>query len=176
MPSSVPSSPTDSLTVSACCSGPVGARFEPEAAVTTAPNRWNAAGEPTIYLAGDPGVAIAEVGRHWHEQDKRLVLWRVDLSLSTVADLRRPDVRSALAVPDDPMWFLDRGHCQALARRQRSAGCEGLIVPSVAFLDDWDRWTAVVFADRVAPSRAVRAARPIAEIGSTEASRSRSWA
>ena len=27
-------------------------------------NRWNDQGQPTLYLAGDPGILIAECGRH----------------------------------------------------------------------------------------------------------------
>ncbi len=39
---------------------PAGARYTGRATA----NRWNAAGEPTLYLAGDVGVAIAEFARH----------------------------------------------------------------------------------------------------------------
>ena len=30
-----------------------------------ADNRWNTPGQPTLYLAGDEGVLIAEWGRHF---------------------------------------------------------------------------------------------------------------
>ena len=33
----------------------------------SADNRWNAQGEPTVYLASDRGVALAELARHFHE-------------------------------------------------------------------------------------------------------------
>lgn len=33
----------------------------------SADNRWNEPGEPTVYLASDRGVALAELARHFHE-------------------------------------------------------------------------------------------------------------
>jgi RES domain-containing protein len=139
------------ITTSALCSGPPTDRLDITDLVTTDGNRWSGPGEPTLYLAGDVGVALAEVGRHWDATEDREAIWRVRLALTSAVDLRREDVRAAVGVPEDPRWFLDRGRCRALAARFRTAGCDGMIVPSVAFLDDLDRWNAVVFVDRAAP-------------------------
>ena len=146
-------------------SGPASDRFDVHRLVTTDGNRWSGPGEPTLYFAGDPGVALAEVGRHWDPGSGRQALWEAQLTLSAAVDLRREEVRSAAGVPQDPRWFLDRGRCRDLAIRFRKAGCDGLIVPSVAFLDDLDRWNAVVFVDRAEPlDVVVRGARRVAEL------------
>jgi RES domain-containing protein len=130
------------------CSGPASTDLDVASLVSTAGNRWSAAGDPTVYLAGDTGVAMAEVGRHWPQDAGRMCLWQVRLELAAALDLRDPRVRSSAGVPEDPRWFLDRSRCQGLAGRCREAGLDGVIVPSVAFLDDMGRWNVVVFADR----------------------------
>ena len=149
----------------AVCSGPATESLDVADLVTTDGNRWSASGEPTLYLAGDVGTALAEEGRHWEPGSGQICLWHVRLELSAAVDLRRPEIRSAVGVPDDPRWFLDRPRCRELASRLRQGGFDGLIVPSVAFLDDLQRWNAVVFADG-APELAqqVRAPRPIARL------------
>jgi RES domain-containing protein len=136
------------LVTTAWCSGPLADVLDVEALVTTDANRWSDAGEPTLYLASDPGVALAEVGRHWEPGATRQALWRMDVRFGDAVDLRRSEARAAAGIPDDPRWYLDRERCRDLARRLRAAGCDGLIVPSVAFLDDLSRWNAVVFVDR----------------------------
>jgi RES domain-containing protein len=152
---------------SAVCSGPPSDHLEVETLVTTDANRWSDAGEPTLYLAGDVGIALAEVGRHWESESDsgQLCLWQVRLDLAAAVDLRRPEVRSAVGVPDDPRWFLDRGRCRELAGRFRQSGIRGLIVPSVAFLDQADRWNAVVFVDDASELRQiVRMPRPVVRV------------
>lgn len=143
----VPASP---LSVSACSTGPAGTRPDPETLVTRGTNRWSREGEPTIYLASDPGVALAELGRHWDEQSGDVAVWTVTLELAAAADLRDASVRARLGVPDDPSWIFDVERCQSLASRVREAGThDGIVVPSVAMLDDPARWNAVVFVDRL---------------------------
>jgi hypothetical protein len=115
-------------------------------------------------------VALAELGRHWEEQQDATAVWSVTLSLGAAADLRDPTVRSSLGLPGDLTWILDKERCHAVATRLRSDGThDGLVVPSVAFLDDPGRWNAVVFVDRQtrpldavirAESRVARLARP----------------
>ena len=137
-----------SVSGDAVCSGPGVERLVLTDLVTTDPNRWNREGEPTLYLAGDLGVALAELGRHHREPGGTLRIWRVRLSLDAALDLRDDPTRGALGVPDDPRWYLDRDRCRDLAARARATpGCDGLIVPTVAVLDDPQRWNAVVFAD-----------------------------
>jgi RES domain-containing protein len=128
--------------------------------VTTDGNRWSRPGERTIYLASDKAVALAEFARHL-EPDAPLVagLWTVDVRLDCVVDLRaeRPNA--------DPRWLLDRERCRSLAARFRARGVEGLIVPSVAFLDQREHWNLVVFADRLESlERLIAAPRPLGSL------------
>jgi RES domain-containing protein len=149
----------------AVCSGPATEYLDVADLVTIDGNRWSASGEATLYLAGDVGTALAEVGRHWKPGSGQICLWHVRLELAAAVDLRRPEVRSAVGVPDDPRWFLDRGRCRELASRVRQGGFDGVIVPSVAFLDDLERWNAVVFADQASRlAQQVRGPRPIASL------------
>jgi RES domain-containing protein len=152
--------------------GEPAARFEPEKAITIEGNRWSAAGEPTIYLAGDIGVALAEFARH-APADRALEgrVWAIELRLDAAIDLRREDVRSRLGVADDPRWYLDRERCRSLGSRLRSRGnCDGLVVPSVAMLDQVSRWNAVVFVDRLRgqASVACKPLRTVVDIAPTE--------
>lgn len=142
---------TTGLVETAYYAGPAVRKLDPEMMTTTDGNRWSAPGEPTIYLASDLGVALAEFARHapsHHAPDAHV--WSVDLRLDAAIDLRRDDVRSRLGVADDPRWFLDPERCRSFAKRVREPhGSDGLIVPSVAMLDETSRWNAVVFVDRL---------------------------
>jgi RES domain-containing protein len=134
----------------ASISGPAASTLDLERLVTTDPNRWNGRGKPTLYAGRDAGVALAEFGRHWRDEHDPSCVWSIRLHLTSVLDLRQPEVRADLGLPADSTWFLDRGACSSLADRVRAAGAhDGLIVPSVAFLDDMERWNAVIFADRL---------------------------
>jgi RES domain-containing protein len=116
--------------------------------VSDRPNRWNAEGEPTIYLSGDAALALVESGRHPDDLAARSRLIEVDLRLAMAIDLRDPDVGGALELPAEPTWILDRGQTRCIALSLRRSGwCEGLIVPSAGTLDQRERWNAVVFAD-----------------------------
>lgn len=123
-------------------------------------DRWNNPGEPTLYLALDPGVAIAEAGRH-HEPDaggtescQRLL--RLDVATDELLDLRDPSTTDSLRIDGAPFAFLDRSRARALASRVRRHGrAKGLIVPSAAFLDDPSRGNLVLFAERTGPVEGV---------------------
>jgi len=58
----------------------------------------------------------------------------------------------------DPVnsWILDIGKTQAAGSYllSQAAGLQGIIVPSVAFLDDHARFNVVVFRDAIDPGRA----------------------
>lgn len=120
------------------------------------PERWSGPDEPTIYLAGDVGVALAELGRHTPglpgsgepEQRRRLIRVRVDLD--RVLDLTRVETLDALRIDGAPWAFTDPERARAIARQVRASGdCEGMLVPSVAFLDQPERWNVVIFAERL---------------------------
>lgn len=79
-------------------------------------------------------------------------MWAVDVRLDEVLDLREAATRETLGLPDGRWWVLDRDRCLALARSVRTGSCGGLIVPSVALLDQPERWNAVVFAESLRTS------------------------
>jgi RES domain-containing protein len=119
-------------------------------------DRWNPPGRPTAYLASDPGVVLAEFGRHRGQGEPENTCRIVRLgfgpeelgSLDGLVDLRDPAVLGALAVRGAPVAFLDRTLARDVARRLRAdPGCRGLVVPSMAFLDQPERCNVVVFAD-----------------------------
>jgi RES domain-containing protein len=140
--------------------------------VTTDGNRWSRPGEPTIYLGSDKAVALAEFARHL-ELDSPVVagLWTVDVQLDCVVDLRS-DARSNATLAEDPRWLLDRERCRSLAAKFRARGAQGLIVPSVAFLDQREHWNLVVFADRLESlERLIAEPRPLGSLRPTDMSR-----
>jgi RES domain-containing protein len=123
-------------------------------------NRWNDEGDRTLYLAGDQGVAVAEFGRHLQSDrspDRRLVsqarqIFRLSVVLERVLDLRDPPVHDALSLVDAPRCFLDKGLARATARYiRRATSAQAILVPSVAFLDQIDRWVLVLFIESLPP-------------------------
>jgi RES domain-containing protein len=142
------------LRTDAFCQAESDGQFDLERLVSTdGGNRWSSRGQPTVYLAGDIGVATVECGRHLpafdHEAIER-AYWRVELDAERMLDLRRDDVRMAIGVYGAADWLLDRRRCREIATRIRATGdCQGIVVPSVGFIDDPDRWNAVLFADRL---------------------------
>jgi RES domain-containing protein len=116
--------------------------------VTIEGNRWSRVDEPTVYLAGDPSLALAEFARHGPPDGMpEGLIWSVDVRLEAIVDVRDPESR--LAAEEPPRW-LDHDWCHALAGRLRGqGGCDGLVVPSAALLDRPERWNLVVFVDRL---------------------------
>jgi RES domain-containing protein len=121
-------------------------------------NRWNNAGEPTFYIAGDRAVAVAEFARHLREDFSSTLgpvlteraLYRLQLRLQSILDLRDPDVRRSLGLPDDFRQFLDAAYARATATFiRRTSEAEALLVPSMAFLDDPTRWNLVLFLEKL---------------------------
>jgi RES domain-containing protein len=127
-------------------------------------HRWNEPGEPTLYLAGDPRVVLVEFARHYeHDRapgagrgTKPRRLYSLRVQVDRMLDLREPAAWSALVLSNAPYCFLERPTCRAIARYLRTATtAQGLLVPSVALLDDLERWVAVLFLERLPaePSR-----------------------
>jgi RES domain-containing protein len=116
-------------------------------------DRWNRAGEPTLYLALDPGTALGELARHV-DVVPGMPPWRrrvlgLSVDVDGLADLRRADVRARFGVDGEPAAFRDRELARDVARRVRQDdACAGLLVPSMTFLDDPARGNLVVFVDR----------------------------
>jgi RES domain-containing protein len=131
-------------------SGPASPCLTVEEMLTTEGNRWSGQGEPTIYLAGDYGVALAEYGRHAPPEPVTARVWPVRVELAAVLDLRTCGPDGLSRAETDPTWVLDRAACARLATTLRSSGgCEGLLVPTVAMLDRAERWNLVIFAERL---------------------------
>ena len=140
---------------------PAGSRYDvldTRFAGLAADNRWNETGEPAFYLAVDLGVALAEYARHLHEDAgfagtppvHERAIFQVDVELAAILDLRDAHVQSAIGLHGGARRFLDREVARATARfLRRTTSAEGLLVPSVAFLDDSSRWNLVVFLDKL---------------------------
>jgi RES domain-containing protein len=121
-------------------------------------NRWNEPGEPTLYLAGDPGVLVAEWGRQLGSSFSddvaastiERIEYRLHLRLERVLDLRVANVSSWFGLDDPAVGTADREVTRAAAARIRATtDAQALLVPSVAFLDDLSRWNLVVFLERM---------------------------
>ncbi len=121
-----------------------------------ADNRWNTTAEPSLYMAGDPGVVIAEWGRNFgHRRTEEIgefsverTVFRLTPRLNSVLDLRVSSVAAALGANDAPACFTDRSVAQTTATLVRATtSANAIIVPSIAFLDDLTRWNLVVFLD-----------------------------
>jgi RES domain-containing protein len=121
-------------------------------------NRWNKPGDPTLYLAGDEGVLIAEWGRHFSldrsktlrpDTDERAV-YRLSLMIDRLLDLRQSAAWEALSLAGAPGCFLDLPVARAISQFIRqTTPAQGLIVPSAAFLDRLDRWCLVLFLEKL---------------------------
>jgi len=152
----------ESLDAPAYCHGPLDRPFEHDALISAdGGNRWSRRGEPTIYLSGNLGTAVVELGRHAGGPTGRVpvspatgrierTVWSVTLHLERVLDLRAPEVRTALRLPDQPHWVLDVRRTREIAAVVRSSGeVDALRVPSAGLVDRADRWNIVVFADEL---------------------------
>jgi RES domain-containing protein len=124
----------------------------------SADNRWNDQGASTLYLAGDVGVIIDEFGRHFAQSRAQGLrsgvtarrVYRLDLALDGVLDLRDPQLWQVLSLQNAPYCFLDRSIARATANFLRSAtSALALLVPSMAFLDQLDRWVLAVFLEKL---------------------------
>lgn len=123
-----------------------------------ADNRWNAAGQPTLYLARDRGVALAEMARHLRDdrtprlmrQANRRQVYRFTLSFEHTLDLTDPAVCAALSIPDAPQRFLHKPAARATAQFIRElTRAQAVFVPSVAFLDRPEAWVLAVFLEKL---------------------------
>jgi len=140
---------------------PAGARFDVldfRYAGRGAENRWNEPGQSTLYLAGDEGVLIAEWGRHFaSDRTPRLrqsvverQVFRLSLTVDHVIDLRTQAVWQELSLDNAPYCFADVGIARATATFiRRTTIAQGMVVPSMGFLDDLDRWCLVLFLDKL---------------------------
>ena len=122
-------------------------------------NRWNEAGTPTFYFASDIAVVVAEFGRHIQaelpggqpERQARDV-WKVPISLDRLIDFRDPTASASIGLSKIDAWIGEIDRTQATARYVRQhADVQGLLAPSMGFLDDTAKWNVVVYLDRIDP-------------------------
>jgi RES domain-containing protein len=136
-------------------------------------NRWNEPGTPALYLAADLGVCSAENARHLAESPFGAVgrtgrdVYAIDVILESTIDLREESARQATGLDGPVSVFLDRARCRAAASiaRKGDSTIQAVVVPSMAFLDDFNRWTLVVYLDRVDPGALISRVRYAGWIG-----------
>lgn len=122
-------------------------------------NRWNVHGERTLYLGGDPVLAIAEFTRHLQLDRSPLLIpqalerdvFALKTALDRVLDFRDQRVLQALSITGAPDCFKAISLARAAAQliRYGATRAQAIIVPSMAFLDDPNRWVMVRFLDNL---------------------------
>ena len=127
-------------------------------AARSSQNRWNTQGAPTLSLAGDEGVLIAEWGRHFAVRREpgmeRIAIERqvfqLELTLDHVLDFRSASVCDALSLANTPWCFADSDLARATAQFVRNTtDAQGILVPAMAFLDDPSRWCLAIFLEKL---------------------------
>jgi len=124
----------------------------------SAENRWNVSGEPTLYLAKEKDVALAEYARHYQvnrtpglaAKTYRRKVYRFEVRLNHVLDLTDPHVWQALSLADAPHCFKDKSVARATANFIRNTTTtQGILVPSMACWADLTRWCLVLFLEQL---------------------------
>jgi RES domain-containing protein len=118
--------------------------------------RWHWRGQPTLYLATDPGVAVAEFARHiavdrgGNLVPARRAVYQLGVRLARTVDLRDASVLELIGRDDAPHCWLDERIARAVATFFRDAlRVEAILVPSVAHLDATDRFNLVCFLENL---------------------------
>ncbi len=121
-------------------------------------NRWNVLGEPTLYLAQEKDVALAEYARHFQisrspglgKLTYKRKVYRFKVELDAIIDLRDRAVCRALSLTKAPACFSDKKIARSTATFLRNTTlAQAILVPSIAFLDDLDKWCLVVFLEKI---------------------------
>lgn len=123
-------------------------------------NRWNTPGEPTLYLASDRAVVLAEFARHYRHDTSPGVapqtvarqIYRLQVEIGHLLDLRDPRTVAALSLGDAPHCFREKRMARAIGRYVRTTSpAQAVLVPSMGFLDEPDHWVAVLFLEKLPP-------------------------
>lgn len=121
-------------------------------------NRWNVAGESTLYLAKEKNVALAEYARHFKvdrtpelaAQTYRRQVFRFKVELNHVLDLRNALVWKKLSLETAPDCFKDKNIARSTANFIRNTtSTQAIVVPSIAFLDNLEQWCLVLFLEKL---------------------------
>lgn len=127
-------------------------------------NRWNVKDEPTLYLASEKDVALAEYARHFEvarneglskKVHKRKV-YRFNIELSHTLDLCNTSVCNTLSLTDAPSCFTNIKIARATANFLRNATqVQAIFVPSIAFMDNVTKWCLVIFLEKLNPDHII---------------------
>ncbi len=121
-------------------------------------NRWNVEGQPTLYLASEKDVALGEYARHLKidrsgeltAQTQSRRVWRLELTLDLIIDLRTPQLWQELSLQNPPFCFLDIEQARAVAQLVRkTTTAKAILLPSMAFLDKPECWVMAVFLEKL---------------------------
>ena len=124
-------------------------------------NRWNHAGEPTLYLASDLGVAVGEYSRHLQLNRSPLQsprtthrrFYQLSVEAEAVLDLRDARLCGALRLENEDggiRWYFDKKRSRAVGAYLRHVTqAKGLLVPAMTALDDPEKWNLVLFLDKL---------------------------
>jgi hypothetical protein len=78
-------------------------------------------------------------------------VFRYQLRLDAVIDLRDSVNCDALGMPEHPARYMNPEIATwAASKLRKDTPAQAMLVPSVAFLDDFTRWNLVVFLEKVA--------------------------
>ena len=120
--------------------------------------RWNPPNSfATIYLALERRTAISEFNRMAARSGRRPQdftprrLYRFELRLRRLVDLRPPEARSAVDLSDADILGDDPAACQAVGEAAETLGREGIIAPSAT----GSGVVLAVFFDRLGPDAAI---------------------
>jgi hypothetical protein len=121
-------------------------------------NRWNVGGEPTLYFGDGRATVMAEWDRHLREDRGKTIahytrprdLYKLRIRVKCLLDLRAAETWQALSLLNAPTCFLDRAVARATAQFVRkTTGAQALLLPSVAFLDNLEKWVLVLFLEKL---------------------------
>jgi RES domain-containing protein len=121
-------------------------------------NRWNVAGESTLYLAKEKDVALAEYARHFQvdrtpglaAKTYQRKVYRFQVKLEAILDLRNANVWTELSLVNAPDCFKDKAIARATAHFIRNTTTvQAILVPSISFLDDMEQWCLVMFLEKL---------------------------
>jgi RES domain-containing protein len=124
----------------------------------SAENRWNLQGEPTLYLAKEKNVALAEYARHFKvdrsptlaRQIQEREVYRFNVRLAQTLNLCQQEVWQELSLTNAPDCFKNRDVARACANFIRyTTTATAMFVPSMAFLDDLEQWCLVLFLEKL---------------------------
>ena len=124
----------------------------------SAENRWNRQGQPTLYLAKEKNVALAEYARHLKidrsaaliPQTQERAVFQFDVRLTAVINFCQSQAWRELSLHNAPDCFKDKDLARSCADFIRhTTEATAMFVPSMAFLDEPEQWCLVLFLEKL---------------------------